>query len=132
MQNILFAYFDLSPKIKNKYDIITHKIFRKYLETIYLNWKSVFEEFNDYSIGFDITTDENVKEIITKGPKVSKKTKVIRFTILLPSVKYSLEQYIDYIFEGIMVSLKKYKINEEELIDIKNKCKNELGVKVLN
>ena len=130
IQTFYLMYIDLSPSIRNKFMDKSHDSILMNLRSVFFSLDSFFEKYPNYSIGYTIVTKINEKLLSVKGPTISKKMEIIDFSIILPDMEYDISQYVDFIFEGILSSLKKYKIDEDLFLSIQNKCKQELTLEI--
>lgn len=122
------SYINLSPGLKNKFSDVTFKPMYQRLSKNFLLWTSFLEKYPEYDLGFIITTKKGVEELHIKGPSISKRHKMVDYTIWLPDIDYSLGQYIDFVFEGIFIALKNYNVEENEIIQIKEEVRIELNL----
>jgi hypothetical protein len=129
LQTAYLSYINLTPNFENKFFHSNHKeiinILRKYFNT----WEGFFIKYSpDFSIGFMVLRKEGTDKLIIKGPSISKKMKIVDFSIFLPDEIIDLSHYIDLIFEGFNLILCKYKVSETEVNKMKNECKKELSI----
>ena len=129
LQTFYLSYLDLSPALSNSFSSVSHQIIAQNIRSIFFTWDFFLTKYPEYSIGFIVVTKIGTTEWAVKGPSISKKMKIIDYSIFLPDTEYDLNLYVDFIFEGIFIALRKYKIDNESLILIKDKCKMELGIK---
>jgi len=125
---LYLSYLDLSPELSNTFTDSTHQIITNNLRLSFPDWVGFFYKYPDYSLGFIIVTKNGIEQLHIKGPSVSRKMKIVDFSIFLPNKIDTISEYIDCLFEGITLSLAKYKIDEAALCSIKEKCKKELGI----
>ena len=128
MPNFYLSYIDLSPELRNHFSDSTHTILIEALNKEFLTWTEYFDKYPEYDLGFIITTKIGVDELFVKGPSISKKMKVVDYTIFLPNIINDIEQYVNLVFEGINIVLKKYNIDGNNIIAIREICKEELNL----
>jgi hypothetical protein len=125
---IYLSYINLTPGIKNNFSTQTHKT----IFECFKNHNEIFEKFSkfhpEYSLGFTIVTKKDVSDLEIKGPTIMKKTKDIDYSIFLPDRNFNLDEYINLLFEGLGIALKKYDINDNQLLILRDECKRELGI----
>jgi hypothetical protein len=88
-----------------------------------------------YSLGFIVTTKRGIGELKVKGPSISRKMKLVDFSIFLPEKSEALNpkkaedinSYLDLVFLGISIALAKYQISKAEIEKINDECKHELN-----
>jgi len=85
--------------------------------------KTFIKNYENFDIGFTISTKKEVEYLYIQGPLIDKKEKEIYFTIWMPYEKIYLsenyiEAYLDNLYEGIILGIKKYEI-DTELINTK-------------
>lgn len=130
MSKILYLlYGNLTPQIKNRFDEVSHLILIKVLRNHFQDWIDFETKYSpEFSLGLFITTQFGTQELVVKGPKISKKMKIVNYSIFLPDEIKDLNHYIDLVFEGIGIVLSRYNVPESEIAKMKNECKSELRV----
>lgn len=128
LQTAYMSYFNLTPNFENKYFHSNHAEVIKILREHFPLWKGIFEKYgDDFSIGFMVTRKRGTEVLTIKGPSVSKKMKVVDFSLFLPDEIKDLNHYIDLVFEGVGVVLARYGVPDREILEMKEKCKNEIS-----
>lgn len=125
MPQLFLSYANLTPGLKNKYSNSTHQLMIKKLRKYYLNWVGFSSKYPNSNIGFIVITKKGIKKLEIKGPSISKKYNIVDFSIFLPEVCVSLDEYIKLVFEGISLCLNMYDVNEIEVETIMNECLQE-------
>jgi hypothetical protein len=136
MSNLTVAYINLSVGLCNPFGKMTHKALIGGLRDHFLDWKGFFAKYDDYSLGFIICTNRDIKVLEVKGPSISRKMKVVDFSIFLPEEVEKLNpsnaedigRYLDWVFLAIATALIKYEVSGEEIKKIKDEVKRELNV----
>ncbi|MFD2520352.1 hypothetical protein [Emticicia soli] len=129
LQTLYISYINLSPGLKNPYDLLSHKELIKPLRENFFKWHAFFDKYgSDYSLGFFITTMVGTNQLEIKKPSISKKMKIVEYAIFLPDEIKDLNNYIDLVFEGISIVLEKFSISENEVTSMKIQCKTELNL----
>ena len=131
LQTFYLTYLDLSPSLSNRFSSVTHQTITQNIRSIFFTWDFFLKKYPEYSIGFTVVTKRDWLEFTVKGPSISRKMQIIDYSIFLPDQEYDLNSYIDFVFEGISTALKKYQIEEESLILIRDECKIELNTRNL-
>ena len=128
-QTVYLAYANLTPNFKNSYSDFTHQIIIKSLRKNFFSWNCFFEKYGtEFSIGFYINTKKGTDILKILGPSVSKKMKIVDFSIFLPDEVKDLNHYIDLVFEGFGIVLAKLEVDKVEVLEMKNECKQELNL----
>lgn len=128
-QTAYLAYANLTPNLKNAYSDFTHQIIIKSLRKNFFSWNYFFEKYGkEFSIGFYINTKKGTDTLKILGPSVSKKMAIVDFSIFLPDEVSDINHYIDLAFEGFGIVLAKFKVDESEILEMKNECKRELNL----
>lgn len=127
MQTVYMSYFNLTPNFENKYFHNNHSEIIKILREQFPFWKGIFDKYgDDFSIGFMVTRKKGTEILTIKGPSVSKKMKIVDFSLFLPDEIKDLNHYIDLVFEGVGIVLQKYGVQNSAIEEMKNECKKEL------
>ncbi|HEX8738059.1 MAG TPA: hypothetical protein VF721_22185 [Pyrinomonadaceae bacterium] len=129
------SYLDLSVNLGNPFISLTHKPIVNRLRSRFLNWKGFFRKYENYNLGFIVATKRGIRELEVKGPSVSRKMKLVDFSIFLPEKVEALNpnkaedinSYLDLVFLGISMALAKYQISKVEIEKINEECKRELN-----
>ncbi|TAE39875.1 MAG: hypothetical protein EAZ50_09375 [Runella slithyformis] len=126
---LYLSYTDLSPSIENIYIDETHQKIIAVLRRQFLDWSQFFDKYgSEFSLGFFVSTKKGTEQLTIFGPSVSRKMKVVDFSIFLPDEIKDLNHYLDLVFEGIGVVLARFKVDENEILKMKNECKKELNL----
>jgi hypothetical protein len=125
---VYLSYLTLTPGYTNLFSSGTHKTILEKLRTYFPNWLGFIDKHQGYSLGFIIVTKKGIEQLEVKGPSISKKMKVVDFSIFLPDKIENLKHYLDLVFQGISISLSKYKIAEIEILKMRTECAKEFGV----
>ncbi len=129
LQTLYISYVNLSPGLKNPYDLLSDQELIKPLRENFFKWQTFFDKYgSDYSLGFFITTMAGTNQLEIKKPSISKKMKIVEYSIFLPDEIKDLNNYIDLVFEGIGIVLEKFTISENEVTSMKIQCKTELNL----
>jgi hypothetical protein len=129
LQTIYLAYTILTPEFDNPYSTVSHQIIIKILRDRFFSWKPFFEKYqSDFSLGFYISLKKGTEKLTIFGPSISKKMKIVDFSVFLPDEIKDLNHYIDLAFEGFGIVLAKFKVDESEILEMKNECKRELNL----
>lgn len=127
LQTVYLAYTSLTPGLKNVYSTATHKKIIEVLRDKFFLWNNFFEKHgSDYSLGFYISKKEGTDKLTYFGPSISKKMKIVDYTMFIPDDIKTLDEYLDLVFEGFEYFLNKYKVDSLEIEKMKNECKKEL------
>jgi hypothetical protein len=137
MSTLFVSYIDLSVGLRNPFNNLTHQIVVRNLRERFLGWKGFFDKYEEYSLGFIVATQKGTGKLSVKGPSISRKMKVVDFSIflpdhvaeLLPTSTDNVLSYLDAVFAGISSALDQYGIKESEIEVIREKSKREIQVK---
>lgn len=128
-QTVYLAYTSLTPGLKNLYATETHKNIIDTLRKKFFTWNNFFSKHGeDYSMGFYISKKAGTTNLTYFGPSISKKMKIVDYTMFIPDEIKSLDEYLDIVFEGFGYFLARYDISIIEIEEMKNECKKELGL----
>jgi hypothetical protein len=128
-QTVYLSYTNLTPGLKNNHGSNSHQTIIKTLREHFFQWSGFFlKHGNDYSIGFYISTKKGTEKLNYFGPSISKKMKIVDYTMFIPDEIKNLENYLDTVFEGFEHFLTQYSIGSLEIEAMKNECKKELGL----
>jgi hypothetical protein len=128
MPSLFLSYIDLTPDLENPFTNVAHKSIIDVLRSHFVMWSGFLNKYPDYDIGFIVATKREITALEIKGPSISKKMKVVDFTIYLPNRSYNLSEYIDLVFDGVATSLQKYDIERKDIEIMKVKCKSDLAI----
>ena len=128
MRNLFVTYVDITPNFGNPFSNFTHKVLVEKLRKHFARWDGFFEKYKDYSLGFIICTKYGTENLEIKGPSISRKLKIVDFSVFLPDEIKNESHYLDFVFSGIELALTEYKVLASEILDIKNECKRELNI----
>lgn len=129
LQTAYVSYVNLTPDLKNSFSSVSHQQIMTPLRKHFFQWSVFFDKYgSDYSMGFFITTMKGINQIEIKKPSVSKKMKIVDYSIFLPDEIKDLNHYIDLVFEGIGIVLGKFNVPLEEVEKMKSECKVEIGL----
>ena len=127
MESVYLSHINLSPGLINRFSQITFECILSTLRKSFVNWSGFHDKYPMYNLGIIVATKMSVTNLEIKGPSISKKLKCVDFAIYLPNKDYDLSEYLDLVFEGIFLSLKKYKVSEAEIIQVRDECKESLS-----
>lgn len=130
MPILYLSYINLTPGLQNRFSDSTHKIVIEVLRRKFETWTGFFDKYTSWNLGYIITTKKGVEELEVKGPTIFKRDKLVDYTIFLPDVNYSLEEYIEFVFKGIAVSLKEYGVEDSAVILMREECRRDLNLNV--
>src|SRR5688572_23729096 len=116
---LYLSYMDLSPGHSNLYSGKSHQALIRALRNHFQDWTGFSSKFPDFSLGVIVVTKMGVAEIDIKGPSISKKHKVVDYSIFLPETIKDIEQYLDFVFTGLASILEKYGVNKTETLKIR-------------
>ncbi len=129
LQTAYLTHFNLTPNFENEFFGKEFKSIIKILRNNFINWQGIFDKYgSDFSIGFMITRKKGTEQLTVLGPTVSKKMKIVDYSIFLPDEIKDLNHYIDLVFEGIGIVLAKFNVSEDEVTNMKIECMTELNL----
>jgi hypothetical protein len=128
MSRFYICYTILSVGLSNEFHIPTHHVLEDALSKYFPTWQKFFAKYEGYSLGFFVSKKRGTEGLKVLGPSISRKMKVVDFSIFLPDEVKDMNEYVDLVFSGISSALAKYDVSKEELERIRDECKNELGI----
>lgn len=128
MINVTTPYLELTPNFENKFRSISSVVIKETLNNCFDSWDGFLAKYPGYGLSLYIVKKRGMFELLVKGPTISKKNKVLDYSIFLPDEIKDLNLYIDLVFEGVGVVLSKYKVSEGVIEKMKEECKKELGL----
>jgi hypothetical protein len=81
MKTLYLSYIDLSPGLTNPFSKDSHPILLEVLRKNFENWNGFNSKCPEFSLGLIIVTKRGINELEVKGPSISKKHKVVDFSI---------------------------------------------------
>ena len=129
LQTVYLSYINLTPGFTNIYSDVTHQKVILPLRNHFFEWNHFFEKYGaDFSLGFYVSTKRGTEQLEIKGPSISRKMKIVDFSIFLPDQIKDIDHYIDLVFEGVGIVLSRFKVSENEILKMKNECKKDLNL----
>lgn len=125
---LYLSYIDLTPGLENRFCDSTHKAVIEVLRKYFVTWEGFFNKYPEHSLAYVVTTKKDIKELEVKGPTIFKKKRTVDYAIFLPNVAYTLEEYIDFVFRGIAISLKEFGVEENAIALMRGECKKTLNL----
>lgn len=111
---LYLSYIDLSPGLENKFSTTSHHPIINVLRRHFNDWTEFFAKHPDYSLGLIVATKAGIVDLNVKGPTISKKSKTVDYSIFIPQDIKDMNTYLDSVFEGLNIILKKYNITETD------------------
>ena len=126
MPILYLSYLNLTPGLTNQFSDESHQVVIRLLRKEFSSWSGFFSKYPDFDLGFIVVTKKNNQDLIVRGPAVSKKEKLIDYSIFLPEVLPDLSQYLDLIFEGFSKVVSNFGVDRNNIMRLKSQCKSEL------
>lgn len=129
MAMLYLSYLDLSPELNNTFARETHQVVINLLRREFDSWDGFSTKYDGFDLGFIVVTKKGISKLEVHGPSISKKSKLVDYSIFLPEILSDLLQYIDLIFEGFNQVVSNFGVDGDSIMSLKNQCKDELAPK---
>jgi len=111
---------------------VSQLVLDKLIANLPVENQEVIRKGESYSLGIVVSTGEDVAELSVLGPSISKKYKMIDYAVWIPYRKVIesenvLMSYIDYLYQGIVIVLKKYDYPTAVVAEIFEDVKREVN-----
>lgn len=121
MPKIRIGYFNLTEGLSNEY-AWTYDVLIDVLNSHFHENSELYEKTDGFDFGFLICTKKESPNLQIKGPRKSKKYKVIEYSLFLPTEIKTLDDYLEIIWKGFGEVLGKFEVSGTEVEEMSRKC----------